>query len=57
MTIQLTTKTFQQRKSAMMAWMKAHGADAIVFTTADFVQYASNFAVDVFTWERLSSAS
>ena len=52
MTIQLSTKTFQQRKSAMMAWMKTHGADAIVFTTADFVQYASNFAVDVFTWER-----
>lgn len=48
----LTTKTFQQRKQAMQALMQSHGADAIVFTSADFIQYATNFAVDVLPWER-----
>lgn len=48
----LTTKTFQQRTQAMRALMQSQGADAIVFTSADFIQYASNFAVDVLPWER-----
>ncbi|MDR0203949.1 MAG: Xaa-Pro peptidase family protein [Delftia acidovorans] len=48
----LTRKTFSQRQQAMQALMRGHAADAIVFTSADFIQYATNFAVDVLPWER-----
>ena len=48
----LTRKTFSQRIDSMKALMQSHGADAIVFTASDFIQYATNFAVDVLPWER-----
>lgn len=48
----LSRKTYEQRLQAMQALMQGHGVDAIVFTSADFIQYATNFAVDVLPWER-----
>ena len=48
----LTHKTKLQRMGAMQQLMAAQGADAIVFTASDFIQYATNFAVDVLPWER-----
>lgn len=48
----LTYKVFEQRLLAMQALMKEHRLDALVFMRADMVQYATNFVVDVETWER-----
>lgn len=49
---QLTTHTRDIRLASMQALMDQAGADAIVFSSADFIQYATNFAVDVLPWER-----
>ncbi len=48
----LSNKTHQQRLQAMRQLLQQQRADAIVFTSADFIQYATNFAVDVLPWER-----
>lgn len=52
MSYKLTTKTKQLRIQAMQQLMTQAGADGIVFTASDFIQYATNFAVDVLPWER-----
>jgi Xaa-Pro aminopeptidase/Xaa-Pro dipeptidase len=52
MSFRLTHRTRDARIGAMQALMAAQGADGIVFTTSDFIQYATNFAVDVLPWER-----
>ena len=48
----LTINTFKQRLQSMQQLLQQHNADAIVFTSSDFIQYATNFAVDVLPWER-----
>jgi Xaa-Pro aminopeptidase len=48
----LSRAVLDARRSAMRALMDAMKLDAIIFTTADFFQYATNFLVDVQTWER-----
>ena len=52
MTYQLSAQTRDIRIAAMQAAMDRSAADAIVFAAADFIQYATNFAVDVLPWER-----
>lgn len=49
---QLTTATRDIRLQSMHQAMDQTGADAIVFSSADFIQFATNFAVDVLPWER-----
>jgi len=49
---QLTTATRDIRLQSMYQAMDQTGADAIVFSSADFIQFATNFAVDVLPWER-----
>ena len=48
----LTRATFDYRRALMNAMMRAEGFDAIAFSAADFFQWATNFHVDVQTWER-----
>src|SRR6201987_2527074 len=48
----LTRATFDYRRRLMSEMMRAHGLDALAFTGADFFQWATNFHVDVQTWER-----
>jgi Xaa-Pro aminopeptidase len=48
----LTCATFEYRRGLMSAMMRAEGFDALAFTAADFFQWATNFQVDVQTWER-----
>ena len=52
MKYQLSTQTRDIRIAAMQAAMDRSATDAIVFAAADFIQYATNFAVDVLPWER-----
>ena len=48
----LTRATFDYRRAAMARMMRANGFDALAFTASDFFQWATNFHVDVQTWER-----
>lgn len=48
----LTRKTFDQRLKSMRSLMEQNRLDALIFTSADFFQWATNFHVDVQTWER-----
>ncbi|WP_200843898.1 Xaa-Pro peptidase family protein [Pantoea sp. 18069] len=48
----MTTATRDIRFQSMQQAMDKAGADAIVFSSADFIQFATNFAVDVLPWER-----
>jgi Xaa-Pro aminopeptidase len=48
----LSAEVFAVRRAAMNALMDREGLDALAFTTADFVQFATNFNLDVQTWER-----
>ena len=48
----LTRTTFDYRRRLMTEMMRASGLDALAFTSADFFQWATNFHVDVQTWER-----
>lgn len=48
----LSSEVFDARRKAMSAFMDARGLDALVFTTDDWVQYATNFHLDVRPWER-----
>lgn len=48
----LTRKTYTRRLAAMRQLMKQADVDALLFTTADFFQWSTNFNVDVETWER-----
>jgi len=48
----LTRKTFEYRRTIMRKTMEANRVDALAFLSADFFQWATNFHVDVQTWER-----
>jgi len=48
----LTQAVWDYRFNKMAALMDDLAVDAIVFTSADFFQFASNFYTDVQTWER-----
>ncbi len=48
----LTQKTFQYRQRKMTALMDSLKVDALIFTSGDFFQFATNFHTDVQTWER-----
>ncbi|WP_158902257.1 Xaa-Pro peptidase family protein [Burkholderia sp. L27(2015)] len=48
----LTYKTRDIRLTKMRELMAHTRVDALIFTTADFFQWATNFHVDVQTWER-----
>jgi Xaa-Pro aminopeptidase len=48
----LTRATFDYRRARMAEMMRANGFDALAFTSPDFFQWATNFHVDVQTWER-----
>ena len=48
----LSETVFQERRKAMDALMVEKNLDALAFTTGDFFQYATNFHLDVQTWER-----
>ncbi|MCY0388196.1 Xaa-Pro peptidase family protein [Robbsia sp. Bb-Pol-6] len=48
----LTRATHAHRLTALRAMMAREQLDAVVLTGADFFQWASNFHVDVQTWER-----
>ncbi|HEV3186177.1 MAG TPA: M24 family metallopeptidase [Xanthobacteraceae bacterium] len=48
----LTRATFDYRRGLMNAMMRDNGFDALAVTAADFFQWATNFHVDVQTWER-----
>ena len=48
----LSKAVFDARHAAMQALMAEQGLDGLVFTQADFLQFASNFNLDVQTWER-----
>lgn len=48
----LTRKTFDYRRGIMRRTMEANRFDALAFLTVDFFQWATNFHVDVQTWER-----
>lgn len=48
----LTTATWRHRHAQMTALMDAQDLDALVFTSADFFQFATNFHTDVLPWER-----
>lgn len=49
---QLTKATYQHRRGKMLSLMDAIDVDALIFTSADFFQFATNFHTDVQTWER-----
>jgi hypothetical protein len=48
----LTRNTFDYRCRLMRGMMDAHRLDALAFLGSDFFQWATNFHVDVQTWER-----
>src|SRR5947199_8194628 len=48
----LTRNAFDYRCRLMRKMMDAHRLDALAFTSSDFFQWATNFHVDVQTWER-----
>jgi Xaa-Pro aminopeptidase len=48
----LSPAVWAARRAEMNALMDREGLDALAFTTADFVQFATNFNLDVQTWER-----
>ncbi len=48
----LTQTTFNYRHARMAALMDELKLDALVFTTGDFFQFATNFHTDVQPWER-----
>jgi Xaa-Pro aminopeptidase len=48
----LTRATLDYRRARMADMMRANDLDALAFTAADFFQWATNFHVDVQTWER-----
>ena len=48
----LSRAVFDYRRGLMRELMDAHRLDALAFTAADFFQFATNFHVDVLTWER-----
>jgi Xaa-Pro aminopeptidase len=48
----LGSATRQHRLDLMHRLMDREGLDALAFTSADFFQFATNFATDVQTWER-----
>lgn len=48
----LTEKTRAYRHDLMQKLMQRQRVDALIFTSADFFQWATNFHVDVQTWER-----
>jgi Xaa-Pro aminopeptidase len=48
----LGTAVRDHRWSMMRKLMDAEAYDALAFTSADFVQFATNFATDVQVWER-----
>ena len=48
----LTQRTFQYRHQKMTALMDSLKVDALIFTSGDFFQFATNFHTDVQPWER-----
>ncbi|CAG9167338.1 hypothetical protein CURE108131_04260 [Cupriavidus respiraculi] len=48
----LTSAVHEYRLSAMRQLMDRRRMDAPVFGTPDFFQYATNFQLDVWPWER-----
>ncbi|MDA8051342.1 MAG: M24 family metallopeptidase [Rhodospirillales bacterium] len=48
----LGARVHAARLAAMRALMEREELDALAFTSADFFQFATNFAIDVQTWER-----
>ena len=48
----LSTAVWDYRRAGMNALMDREGFDALAFVSADFVQFATNFNLDVQTWER-----
>ena len=48
----LTTAVWRHRRQQMNDLMDALRLDALVFTSADFFQFATNFHTDVLPWER-----
>jgi len=48
----LTRTTFDYRCRLMRRMMDANALDALAFLSSDFFQWATNFHVDVQTWER-----
>lgn len=48
----LTNAVWQYRLDKMTALMDDLAVDALIFTSADFFQYATNFHTDVLPWER-----
>ena len=48
----LSTAVWDERRAGMSALMDREGFDALAFVSADFVQFATNFNLDVQTWER-----
>ena len=48
----LSRAVYEARREAMRALMAEQGLDGLVLTQADFFQFASNFNLDVQTWER-----
>ncbi len=48
----LSSEVWAYRRAGMNALMDREGLDALAFTSADFVQFATNFNLDVQTWER-----
>ncbi|MDB5955516.1 Xaa-Pro peptidase family protein [Ramlibacter sp.] len=48
----LTQTTFDYRHKKISALMDTLQVDALIFTSADFFQFATNFATDVQPWER-----
>ncbi len=48
----LSESVFESRRAAMTTMMAEEGLDALLFTTPDFFQYATNFNLDVQPWER-----
>ncbi len=48
----LSESVFVARRSAMTDLMAKEGLDALLFTTPDFFQFATNFNLDVQPWER-----
>ncbi|WP_421707989.1 M24 family metallopeptidase [Algihabitans sp.] len=48
----LSTAVWDYRRAGMKALMDRDDLDALAFVSADFVQFATNFNLDVQTWER-----
>ena len=48
----LTQAVWQYRYDKMTSMMDELAVDAVIFTSADFFQFATNFHTDVLPWER-----